>query len=62
MCKSRAKKCFTHILIAEEAPSEQVIEEVRLNVIGEDEIPSSQNSSAASVVTNGEVVPTVVFT
>jgi hypothetical protein len=50
------------VVAEEEAPSEQVIEEVRLNVIGEDEVPSSQNSSAASVVTNGEVVPTVVFT
>lgn len=48
--------------VVDQPATEQVIEEVRINVIGEDEVPSSQNSSANSVVTNGEVVPTVEFT
>ena len=45
----------------DEAQPETRIEEVRVNVIGDDEPPSTDNSEGGSVATNGEVTPVVRF-
>jgi hypothetical protein len=45
----------------DETQDDTRIEEVRVNVIGEDESPSTDSSEGGSVATNGEVTPVVRF-